>query len=62
MVHFVDCILYGKRPLITGDDGRAVMVIIFAAYASASWGRRVVQRFDPEHYESHRPMTRGATS
>jgi predicted dehydrogenase len=41
MEHFVDCVLDDKPPLVTGEDGRAVMEIIFAAYESAGTGRRV---------------------
>jgi predicted dehydrogenase len=41
MEHFVDCVLNDKPPLVTGDDGRAVMEIIFAAYESAGTGRRI---------------------
>ena len=41
MEHFVDCVLNDRQPLVTGEDGRAVMEIIFAAYESAGTGRRV---------------------
>jgi predicted dehydrogenase len=41
MEHFVDCVLNDKPPLVTGEDGRAVMEIILAAYESAATGRRV---------------------
>ncbi|MGC9316583.1 MAG: Gfo/Idh/MocA family protein [Armatimonadota bacterium] len=47
MQHFVDCILAGEQPLETGEDGRAVMEIIFAAYESAGTGRRVELPFTP---------------
>jgi predicted dehydrogenase len=39
--HFVDCIRNDKEPLETGEDGRAVLEMIFAAYESARHGRRV---------------------
>ena len=41
MAHFVDCIENGKQPMLTGEDGRAVLEIICAAYESARTGRRV---------------------
>jgi len=41
MAHFVDCVLNGKQPLVTGEDGRPVMEIIFAAYDSAGTGKCV---------------------
>src|SRR5262245_57546562 len=39
--HFVDCVAHDKEPLETGEDGRAVLEIILAAYASAGAGKRV---------------------
>src|SRR5438067_1912172 len=36
--HFVDCVQNDKQPLVTGEDGRAVLEIIFAAYESARTG------------------------
>jgi predicted dehydrogenase len=39
--HFVDCVLFDTPPLVTGDDGRAVLEVIFAAYESARTGCRV---------------------
>ncbi|NOZ21744.1 MAG: Gfo/Idh/MocA family oxidoreductase [Planctomycetes bacterium] len=41
MAHFVDCVRGNKKPAVTGEDGRAVLEIVFAAYASAGRGRRV---------------------
>lgn len=41
MEHFVDCVKNSKEPLVTGEDGRAVMEILFAAYASAGTGKKV---------------------
>jgi predicted dehydrogenase len=41
MEHFVDCVKNDREPLVTGEDGRAVMEIIFAAYESAGTGRKV---------------------
>ncbi|NWG12963.1 MAG: Gfo/Idh/MocA family oxidoreductase [Acidobacteria bacterium] len=41
MAHFVDCVKNGKQPLETGEDGRAVLELVCAAYASAGRGRRI---------------------
>jgi predicted dehydrogenase len=45
MAHFVDCAADDRPPLETGEDGRAVLEIILAAYASAGSGRRVALPF-----------------
>lgn len=41
MRHFCDCILNNKTPVVTGEDGRAVVEIINAAYISATEGKKV---------------------
>ena len=41
MAHFVDCVQHDKQPLVTGEDARAVLEVIFAAYESARTGRKV---------------------
>jgi len=41
MQHFVDCVREDKEPLETGEDGRAVLEMVFAAYRSAAEGRQV---------------------
>jgi predicted dehydrogenase len=41
MRHFVDCVREDRQPLCTGEDGRAVLEALFAAYASAAEGRRI---------------------
>jgi predicted dehydrogenase len=46
MQHFVDCIEEGKQPMLTGEDGRAVLEIICAAYRSARMGERVSLPFE----------------
>jgi predicted dehydrogenase len=45
MAHFVNCVKRDETPLVTGDDGRAVMEAIFAAYESAGTGRKVTLPF-----------------
>jgi len=39
--HFVDCVKNNKEPLVTGEDGKAVLEIIHAAYASAGSGQKI---------------------
>jgi myo-inositol 2-dehydrogenase / D-chiro-inositol 1-dehydrogenase len=39
--HFVDCVKNDRKPLVTGQDGKAVMEMIMAAYASAGSGKKV---------------------
>lgn len=45
MQHFVDCVKNDKEPLVKGEDGRAVLEVIFAAYESAGTGRKVMLPF-----------------
>lgn len=45
--HFIDCIQHNKEPVVTGDDGRAVLEIIYAAYASAAQGKKIMLPFTP---------------
>ncbi len=40
--HFIDCVRHDRPPLVTGEDGRAVLEMIYAAYESAGTGRKVV--------------------
>jgi len=51
--HFIDCVANDKEPLETVEDGRAVLEIIMAAYASAGEGRRIELPFEPK---VHRPF------
>ena len=39
--HFVDCVRHDRTPLVAGEDGRAVLEMIYAAYESAGTGRKV---------------------
>ena len=48
MAHFVDCVQNDKQPLETGEDGRAVLEAIFAAYESAGTGRKVPLPFETD--------------
>ncbi len=46
MEHFVRCIQGGEQPRSTGEDGRAVLETIIAAYASAGRGARVTLPYE----------------
>ena len=45
MAHFVDCVKNNRTPLVTGEDGRAVLEVLFAAYASAGEGKKIKMPF-----------------
>ncbi len=45
MAHFVDCVQNDRKPLVTGEDGRAVLEVVMAAYESAREGRKVALPF-----------------
>lgn len=53
MEHFVDCVRRDKQPLVTGEDGRAVLEAIFAAYESAGTGRKVLLPFKTNAAKPH---------
>jgi len=53
LAHFVDCVQHDKPPLVTGEDGRAVLEALFAAYESARTGRKVELPF---HTSARRPI------
>lgn len=46
--HFIHCVRTGDTPVVTGRDGRAVLEIIYAAYASAKSGAKVELPFEPK--------------
>jgi len=51
--HFVDCVLHDKQPLVTGEDGRAVLEAVFAAYESAGTGQKISLPF---HSSAPKPI------
>jgi len=53
MAHFVDCVRNDKKPLVTGEDGRAVLEAIFAAYESARTGQKVQLPFKTDAKKPH---------
>lgn len=46
LIHFIDCVRNDKEPLVTAEDGRAVLEILNAAYASAKRGEKIVFPFN----------------
>lgn len=47
--HFIECVREDKEPLVTGEDGRAVLELMYAAYASAGTGRKIKLPFRPKN-------------
>ena len=45
LAHFVHCVKHDEPPLVTGEDGKAVLEVLFAAYASAGTGRKITLPF-----------------
>jgi myo-inositol 2-dehydrogenase / D-chiro-inositol 1-dehydrogenase len=45
MQHFVNCVQNDSPPAVTGQDGRAVLEIMMAAYASAAAGKKTALPF-----------------
>jgi myo-inositol 2-dehydrogenase / D-chiro-inositol 1-dehydrogenase len=39
--HFIECVREDKEPLVTAEDGRAVLEMMYAAYESARTGRKI---------------------
>jgi len=44
--HFIQCVREDKQPIVTGEDGRAVLELIYAAYESARSGCKVSLPFN----------------
>ncbi|HAD07074.1 MAG TPA: oxidoreductase [Anaerolineaceae bacterium] len=51
MQHFVNCVLGKEEPIETGEDGREVLKILYAAYQSAGEGRRIEFPYNPPQVE-----------
>lgn len=51
--HFIECVQHNREPLVTGKDGRDVLEIIYAAYASAGQGRKIMLPF---HQKVEKPV------
>lgn len=48
MRHFTQCVLNDETPRETGEDGVAVLEIIYAAYESAGTGRKITWPYKPK--------------
>jgi myo-inositol 2-dehydrogenase / D-chiro-inositol 1-dehydrogenase len=48
MSHFARCVRGKETPQATGEDGRVVLEVIYAAYASAGQGRKIPMPWKPE--------------
>ena len=46
--HFIECVRDDKPPLVTAEDGRAVLELMYAAYQSARTGQKVMLPFHPK--------------
>lgn len=46
--HFITCVRMGQEPLVNGRLGRAVLEVIYAAYASAGQGKKIELPFTPK--------------
>jgi len=46
--HFIDCVRFNKDPLVTGEDGKAILEIICAAYQSTKLGKKVSLPFETD--------------
>jgi predicted dehydrogenase len=55
--HFIDCVREDKPPIVTGEDGRAVLELIYATYASAGMRKKVELPFAPKNVK--KPVTCG---
>ena len=47
MIHFARCVRGKESPQATGEDGRLVMEVLYAAYASAGQGRKIEMPWKP---------------
>jgi len=45
--HFIECVRNNTEPCVTGEDGRAVLEMMSAAYRSARLGQKVALPFSP---------------
>src|SRR5690242_21224140 len=55
MRHFVECVQHGSQPAETGEDGRAVLEIIYAMYRAAGDAGRVALPLELSAEDAARP-------
>jgi predicted dehydrogenase len=60
MQHFVRCVQGKETPVETGEDGREVLKIIYAAYESAGTGRRIDWPYRPRQVDKPIDLWLGA--
>jgi len=48
MRHFIQCIVNDQTPQETGEDGRATLEIVYAAYESAGTGKKITWPYRPK--------------
>ncbi len=46
--YFVHCVKHDEEPMLTGEDGKAVLEVILAAYESAGTGKKVMLPFETD--------------
>jgi predicted dehydrogenase len=46
--HFIACVRDDAQPVVTGEDGRAVLELMYAAYHSARIGQKVLLPFQAD--------------
>lgn len=51
--HFIACVQHDLEPLVSGRDGKAVLELIYAAYASAGQGKKIAL---PYHVKVSKPV------
>ena len=61
MAHFIECVAHDMPPLVSGEDGRAVLEAIMAAYASAGSGKKIHLPFATDAARPH-DLWRGGTT
>jgi predicted dehydrogenase len=62
MAHFCRCVRGKEQPIETGEDGREVLKIIYAAYHSAGTGRRVEWPYQPPKVDKPIDLWLGAAA
>jgi predicted dehydrogenase len=59
LAHFARCVQGKETPIETGEDGREVLKIIYAAYESAGTGRRIDWPYTPRQVDKPIDLWRG---
>lgn len=62
MRHFANCVLGKEEPIVTGEDGRVVQEVIYAAYESARKGQKVRMPFRPKGVQRPIDLWRAAAT